>query len=180
MKPSIGRVVHHHPNLEGGALTTRAAIITGVNEEDESRVDLTVFPPRAEPYREVLVDRRGACPHVIGCVARGRVGPRGCAAEWRALVRACIEETAMDTASHENRHRLSCHHRLDAVDQLPSSPELNPIELAWSKIKTALRGLGARTVPLLKAAISAVAALVTPADAPGWFKHCGVSTPQGV
>ncbi|PCC72997.1 hypothetical protein SAMN02745121_06541 [Nannocystis exedens] len=66
------------------------------------------------------------------------------------------------------------------VYQPPYSPDLtvNPIELAWSKIKAALRGLGARTVPLLKAAISAVADLVTPADAAGWFKHCGVSTPQ--
>jgi hypothetical protein len=55
MKPSIGRVVHYHPNLESGALATRAAIVTGVDEEDETRVDLTVFPPRADPYREVLV-----------------------------------------------------------------------------------------------------------------------------
>jgi hypothetical protein len=32
--------------------------------------------------------------------------------------------------------------------------------------------------PLLKAAIRAVAGLVTPVDAAGWFKHCGVSTHQ--
>ncbi|MCY0987993.1 IS630 family transposase [Nannocystis sp. ILAH1] len=51
------------------------------------------------------------------------------------------------------------------VYQPPYSPDLNPIELAWSKIKAALRGLGARTVPLLKAAICAVSGFVTPADA---------------
>ncbi|WP_245913950.1 IS630 family transposase [Nannocystis exedens] len=82
-------------------------------------------------------------------------------------------------------HATGVRERIEARDatvvyQPPYSPDLNPIELAWSKIKTALRGLGARTGPLLKAAISAVAALVTPTDAAGWFKHCGVSTPQGV
>lgn len=59
--------------------------------------------------------------------------------------------------------------------QPPYSPDLNPIELAWSKIKTALRGLGARTVAMLMAAILLAASYVSPADAAGWFKHCGVS-----
>jgi hypothetical protein len=62
---------------------------------------------------------------------------------------------------------------------LSTEIDLNPIELAWSKIKAALRGLGARTVPLLKAAIRAASGLVTPADAAGWYKHCLVSRPQG-
>ncbi|WP_372518267.1 transposase [Polyangium jinanense] len=43
------------------------------------------------------------------------------------------------------------------IYQPPYSPGLNPIELAWSKIKAALRGFRVRTVPLLKAAICAVA-----------------------
>lgn len=62
------------------------------------------------------------------------------------------------------------------VYQPAYSPDLNPIELAWSKIKTVLRGLGARTVSLLKDAIGRAVASVTPSDAAGWFKHCHVNT----
>lgn len=61
-----------------------------------------------------------------------------------------------------------------AVYQPPYSPDLNPIELAWSKIKTGLRAFGARTVELLMDTIDMVAGEVTPSDAAGWFKHCGV------
>ena len=50
--------------------------------------------------------------------------------------------------------------------------------MAWSKIKTALRGLGAQTVSLLKDATHRAVAGVTPADAAGWFKHCHVNTAQ--
>lgn len=62
--------------------------------------------------------------------------------------------------------------------QPPYSPDLNPIEHAWSKIKTALRAVGARTVDLLIAAIAFVITLITPKDAAGWFKHCGVLPPH--
>jgi transposase len=56
------------------------------------------------------------------------------------------------------------------------SPDLNPIERAFSKIKNILRKLGARTYEaLLKAMEEALSTLskVTPADAAGWFNHCG-------
>lgn len=59
----------------------------------------------------------------------------------------------------------------------PYSPDLNPIELAWSKIKTALRAAGARTVEMLIAAINFIVGFVTPKDAAGWFKHSGVLPP---
>jgi transposase len=56
------------------------------------------------------------------------------------------------------------------------SADLNPIEQAFSKIKNILRKLGARTYEaLLKAMEEALCTLskVTPADAAGWFNHCG-------
>lgn len=62
--------------------------------------------------------------------------------------------------------------------QPPYSPDLNPIEHAWSKIKALLRGFGVRTVTLLVAAIAHVASYITPSDAAGWFKHCRVVLPQ--
>lgn len=59
----------------------------------------------------------------------------------------------------------------------PYSPEFNPIEEAWSKLKALLRKTAARTVETLGAAIDEAAACLTPADAQGWFAHCGYSAP---
>jgi transposase len=53
------------------------------------------------------------------------------------------------------------------------SPDLNPIEEAFSKIKTILRKLGARTHEALLEAMEEALSKVTPADAAGWFEHCG-------
>ena len=55
----------------------------------------------------------------------------------------------------------------------PYSPDLNPIERCWSKIKNALRAAKARTRAALEAAIRQALATVTEADARAWFKHCG-------
>jgi transposase len=55
----------------------------------------------------------------------------------------------------------------------PYSPDLNPIEKMWSKLKSKLRAKGARTVEALEAAISEAFTAVTPGDAEGWFKSCG-------
>jgi transposase len=57
---------------------------------------------------------------------------------------------------------------------LPSySPDLNPIEQAFSKIKNILRKLGARTHEALLEAMEGALSDVTPSDAAGWFDHCG-------
>ena len=53
------------------------------------------------------------------------------------------------------------------------SPDLNPIEQAFSKIKNILRKLGARTHEALLGAMEEALSKVTPADAAGWFNHCG-------
>jgi transposase len=55
----------------------------------------------------------------------------------------------------------------------PYSPDLSPIELCWSKLKTALRQAKARTRPVLEAAIAEAMGAVSHTDAWGWFKHCG-------
>jgi len=55
----------------------------------------------------------------------------------------------------------------------PYSPDLNPIERCWSKIKTALRAAKARTREALEEAIKQAIAAVTESDARAWFKHCG-------
>jgi transposase len=53
------------------------------------------------------------------------------------------------------------------------SADLNPIELAFSKIKNILRKFGARTDEALLEAMEEALSEVTTSDAAGWFVHCG-------
>jgi transposase len=53
------------------------------------------------------------------------------------------------------------------------SPDLSPIEEAFSKLKTALRRAGARTREALEEAIAQALLTITAQDAQGWFQHCG-------
>ena len=54
----------------------------------------------------------------------------------------------------------------------PYSPDLNPIELAWSKLKTFLRGAKARLRPALEQAVGEGLRTITAKDARKWFRHC--------
>jgi transposase len=53
------------------------------------------------------------------------------------------------------------------------SPDLNPIEMAWSKLKTFLRAAKARLVPVLEQAVGEGLRTITAQDAKSWFRHCG-------
>jgi transposase len=58
------------------------------------------------------------------------------------------------------------------------SPDLSPIEPGWSKTKNALRAAEARTPEALEAALAPALDSITPADARGWFNHCGYPFPK--
>lgn len=55
----------------------------------------------------------------------------------------------------------------------PYSPELNPIELCWSKVKAALRKAKARTREALQQAWADALHAVSPDDIAHWFAHRG-------
>jgi transposase len=55
----------------------------------------------------------------------------------------------------------------------PYSPDFNPIEKMWSKIKAFLRKVEARTKEALWDAIGSALATVTVSDVLGWFTSCG-------
>ena len=55
----------------------------------------------------------------------------------------------------------------------PYSPDLNPIEQCWSKVKTFLRKKKARTRRALMAAIKKAFSTITESDARAWFEHSG-------
>lgn len=55
----------------------------------------------------------------------------------------------------------------------PYSPDLNPIEKCWAKIKEALRAAKARTLDDLLTAFHRALLSVSREDAIAWFAHCG-------
>jgi transposase len=59
----------------------------------------------------------------------------------------------------------------------PYSPDLNPIEEAFSKVKHTLRKIGARTREVLVEAMGRAMDAVSAEDARGFFVHCGYRTP---
>lgn len=104
---------------------------------------------------------------------------------FRAYVRSVLCPTlrpgdvvVMDNLSpHKNELTLSLITQAGAqILFLPAySPDLNPIEKMWSKVKTGLRSAEARTQSALIQAIAAALASVTYQDAMNWFAFCGYS-----
>ena len=118
--------------------------------------------------------------------------PRTCQALWRQLeIRAdiflvCLDHflcpalTPGDVVVMDN---LSSH-KVDGVHQRieqcgaellylpPYSPDLNPIEKAWSKLKQLLRRAKARSAEALDQAISQLLPEISPANAQAWFHLC--------
>ena len=88
----------------------------------------------------------------------------------------------MDNSSAHKSQKVeeiinSCHAELRFLP--PYSPDLNPIEKMWSKVKQILRGLMARAEESLFAAIDTALSQVTAADACGWYGSCGYFIPEG-
>ena len=80
-------------------------------------------------------------------------------------------------APHKNERILALIRRCgaDVLFLPPYSPDLNPIEKMWSKIKALLRKAEARTADELLEAIGSALQCVTAGDARGWFASCGYS-----
>jgi transposase len=59
----------------------------------------------------------------------------------------------------------------------PYSPDFNPIEMMWSKVKQLIRGVEPRTFEALAQAVFDAMDAVTADDAAGFFGHCGYRLP---
>jgi transposase len=78
-------------------------------------------------------------------------------------------------SSHKSEHaRKMIESRGARLEFLPPySPDLNPIEMVFSKIKQLLRSRACRTRDALWKAMQSVLDRVTPTDAANCFRHCG-------
>jgi transposase len=78
-------------------------------------------------------------------------------------------------SSHKDRQSLEMLKQAGVtVRFLPAySPDYNPIELMWSKVKALLRKMEARTNDALFQAIGDVLSQITQKDATHWLAHCG-------
>ena len=82
----------------------------------------------------------------------------------------------MDNLSaHKDRQALGMLKEAGVIVRfLPAySPDYNPIELMWSKVKSILRKIEARTNEALLLAIGTALSEVTAKDATHWLAHCG-------
>ena len=81
-------------------------------------------------------------------------------------------------------------HKVEGVRQLiesrgaqllylpPYSPDFNPIEQAWSKVKQLLRAVKARVLQQLEPAVAQALAAITAQNAQAFFRHCGYGIQQ--
>jgi transposase len=126
----------------------------------------------------VRLDGVGACLAVDGATD---------AACFETYVERCLAPTLRpgDIVVMDN---LSCHKTAEVarliaaagaeVRYLPaSSPDLNPIERLFGKLKEALRRAAARTVDALIEAMGDALRAVRPGDILGWFGHSGYQAP---
>jgi len=59
----------------------------------------------------------------------------------------------------------------------PYSPDFNPIEQCWAKVKSVLRKMKARNLDELLEALCIAFESITPEDMRAWFSHCGYVIP---
>lgn len=171
------------------------AVLPRLKFVDEAGVHLsfTRLYGRAAPGQRV-VDAVPQQPGGPSWTLLGALGWRGLSAPW--LLTGAVDGTAFEVYVRQVLgptlrpgdivvlDNLSAH-RVTAVASAirargaqvhflpPYSPDLNPIEQCWSKVKAGLRAAKARTFEALLEALKTVLQAVTRADAIAWFRHCG-------
>ena len=150
-------------------------------------------PARAQPQRRTLPGRHPARSLEDDDPGRGPAPRRAHGAdghrrrdERRGLHRLCREVLAPDPqprrhrrpgqpAGPQGQRRTGCDRarRSEALFLPPYSPDFNPIEQAFAKIKALLRRAAARTVDALEAAIAAALETFTPGECANYFINSG-------
>jgi transposase len=147
------------------------------------------WAPRGERASATAPANRGENKTVVATLTRDGVGPlmrfdgAMTTARFAGYVRFRLAPTLRRgqvviadnlKARHSPAVRAAIEARGARFLPLPSySPDFNPIEAAFAKVKQFLRRARACTDDDLRAATWAAFATITKADAAGWFTHCG-------
>jgi transposase len=157
-----------------------------------SHLGLTRLYGRAEPGQRVLdhvPGDRGGNVSTIGAMGRDgiRTGLSVPGAIDGETMLFFVEELLVPTLNRGDMVVRDNNpiHKLDEIEDaieaagawvlfLPTySPDLNPIELCWSKVKSCLRTLKPRTLPDLLDALGQAFSAISPLDIQHGFEHCG-------
>jgi transposase len=161
-------------------------------DEMGSNLGLTRLYGRAAPGQRVLDQvpgDRGGNVSTIGALSLNglRTGLSVPGAIDGATMLFFVEELLVPTLKRGDMVVMDNNpiHKLDEIEDaiaaagawvlfLPTySPDLNPIELCWSKVKSRLRALKPRTLEDLFTALTDAFASITQHDILSWFRHCG-------
>jgi transposase len=161
---------------------------------DESGVNVAMTRPCGRAPRGVRVPDAVPKNHGRNVTVLGALSCRGLeavmtvdgptdAAVFRAYVEQVLAPTLVtgDIVVMDNlsAHKVGgIHEVIEATGATvlylpPYSPDFSPIEPCWSKLKTSLRTVKARTREALDMALTGALNTITASDARGWFKHCG-------
>jgi transposase len=161
-------------------------------DESGAKTNMTRLYGRAQSGQRVIDNAPAGHWCVTTMISSVRLdGSTACmvvdGATTKDIFKAYVEQILLPTLKAGDivvMDNLSAHKNQETIDLIesvgaelwflpPYSPDLNPIEKMWSKIKAILRKLKARTEKTLINAIAKALEAVTASDVKGWFESCG-------
>jgi transposase len=149
----------------------------------------TGWAPRGERLQATAPSGHWHTTTMVAAVATDGVRAAFCypgatdGAAFRTFCRAVLAPTLKrgDVVVLDNLNAHRDQEALAAIEKVgaqvwplpPYSPDLNPIELTWSKVKSGLRRAAARSYRALTRALGRVLDTVTPRDCLNAIRHCG-------
>jgi transposase len=175
--------------LVAGRIDAERLVVVDEMGSNTSLFSLYAWAPRGERARCSVPRNRGKNTTLLASMTTEGMGP--CVAVVGATTRVVFETfverllaPALSPGQVVVMDNLGAH-KGERVGELiqergcellylpPYSPDLNPIEEAFSKVKGVLRRAGARTREALIEAMGRALEVVTAEDARGFFEHCG-------
>lgn len=89
------------------------------------------------------------------------------------LLRPGMTVVMDNLSSHKGIEHIFQQHNINVLYLPPYTPEYNPIEMMWEKIKNYLRKNRAKDILQLRNNITKAYNLITSKDIQAWFIHCG-------